>query len=384
MPVVSLASLLIQETEAVILQAALDLASSIGINVTSWLPGDPTRSLFIFEATKLSALETIVVGFVGSGFLDFATGDWLTILAQEVFNVTRPEATFATADCLLTNTGGAIFDIAAGDLTAKNTDTGATYHNTTGGTLVSSGTLTLTFEADIAGSGGNASVGEIDDLVTTLLGVTISNALSAVGIDAQDDPTLRQQCRDKLGSLSPNGPADAYSYVARTPALTGVTDVTRVRTFPDSSTGDVLVYIAGPSGGVSGGDVTAVTNAIALNALPLAITPTVLSANNVPVSVTSTVWVYRSVNKTTAQVQADVNTALTNLFLAQPIGGNIIPPATSGSLYQSSILAAIEDVYPQIFRVSLASPTGDTPLGNGDVPVLGSVSTTVVFIDDPK
>src|SRR5262249_39771218 len=159
-------------------------------------------------------------------------------------------------------------------------------HNTTGGNLpakvgVVNGTLTITVIADEAGSGSSAGAGEIDTLVTTSLGVTCSNATAAVGTDEQDESVTRQQCPDKLGSLSPNGPVDAYRYVARNSALTGSTAITRVRAYPDSDTGDVLVYLAGPSGAISSADRALAETAIADWATPLCITPTVSSATNV-------------------------------------------------------------------------------------------------------
>lgn len=392
----SLESLLIQQDKATIYAAFLQLATTLGLPVTSWQAGDPTRSLGWLEATILETLENVVVGYIKSGFLDYAAADaeatgnpiWLNIVAQQVFGVTVPSATYAETDVTLTNTGGGIFTIEPGDLTFKNSTTGATYHNTTGGTLTGVGTsgatLDVTVTADEPGSGSSAAANEIDALVTTLNGVTCTNAAAAVGIDQQDPSVTVQQCRDKLGSLSPNGPASAYSYVARNSALTGIQTVTRARVYPDSDTGDVLLYVAGPSGAVGGSDVTAVQNAITTYATPLCITPTVDSANNVTVAVTYTIWIYKSVNQTSAQIEAAILTALETMFSNRPIGGDIIPPATTGALYVSLIESTIRNVFPdQTFRVVVSLPSGDTALGNGDVPVLGTVTPTVNIISDP-
>lgn len=384
MPSPSLADLLIQQTKAVILSAGLSIAQTIGLPVTSWQAGDPSRALLNLEATILEALENVVVGFIQSGFLDYATAEWLVILAQQVFNVTVPTATFAETSVTLTNSSGGIYIIEPGDLTFKDSTTGQTYHNTTGGTLAASGTLSLDVTADTAGSIGSAGAGEIDALVTTLLGVTCTNPIAAVGIDQQDDSVTRQQCRDKLGSLSPNGPASAYSYVARNSALTGIQTITRARPYPDSDTGDVLLYLATASGAPNPGDVTAVADAINVWALPLTITPTVLAANNVTVPVTYTIWIYKSVNQTSTQVQTAIQTALENLFADKNIGGDIIPPAATGAFYLSDIEGAIAAVFPQIFRVSISAPSGDTALANGDVAVLGTMTPTINFVSDPS
>jgi hypothetical protein len=384
---VSLSSLLIQETKEAIYTAALAVAVAIGVPVSSWQPGDPTRSLYFVESETLSTLEAVVVGYISAGFLDHATGPWLKILAKQVFNVDVPDASYAETDLTLTNGGGGVYDIAPGDLTFKSSLTGKTYHNTTGGTLLGSpATLTITVVADEAGSASSAGAGEIDTFVTTLLGVTCSNSAAAIGLDEQEEATTRQQCRDKLGSLSPNGPKDAYSYVSRNSTLTGVTSVNRVRVYPDSDTGEVTIYVAGPNGAISGGDLTAVETAIATWATPLCITPTVLNASNVSVAVTYTLWIYKSVNKTSAEVQATVLSALEAMFASQtlnPIGGNIIPPSATGSLHKSLIESTIRGASPQAFRVSVSAPSGDTALTNGQVATLGTVTPTINFVNDP-
>lgn len=382
---VSLETLLVQETKEQIYQKALDIATAIGLNVSSWQAGDPTRSLYHLESETLATLEEIVVGFIQSGFLDYAEDDWLEVIADQFFGVTVPEATFATTDVVLTNGGGGLYTIDAGDLTFKSTLTGKTYRNTTGGTLASGpGTeLTVTVVAEEAGSESSAGAGEIDELVTALLGVTCSNALAAVGIDRQDDATTRQQCRDSRGALSPNGPGAAYAYVARNSDLTGTNGITRVRVFSDSDTGDVTVYLSGPSGAVSETDRALVEDAILTWATPLCITPSVLSASAVTVPITYQLWLYSSVNKTAATIEAEVQEALEEMFSSRPIGGDIVPPAVTGALYVSMIESTIRSLYPEAFRVSVTVPADDTALSNGEVAALGTVTPTITLVSGP-
>lgn len=381
---VSLGSLLIQETKDVIYATALGIATAIGVPTSTWQPGDPTRSLFYLEAEELSELEVVVANFIASGFLDYATGPWLVILAQQVFNVIVPDATYASTTLTLTNAGGGVYDINAGDLTFKSSLSGKTFHNTAGGHLDGSGgTLSFNVTADEAGSASSAGAGEIDTLVTTLLGVTCTNALAAVGTDQQSEDVTRQQCRDKLGSLSPNGPKEAYSFVARTPALAGTNAVLRVRTYPDSDNGQVPIYLATASGGVLDADRALVEAGIAQWATPLCISPIVAAASNVAVPVTYTAYVYSSVNQTSTQIQAAIESALEAFFAAQQIGGDIIPPATTGNLYVLGIQSAIKDTFPQIFRVDVTAPAGDTALTNGQVATLGTITPTITFVANP-
>ncbi len=382
----SLASLFVQQTKAEIYTFALGIATAIGLPVTTWTAGDPARSLFHIESEMLASLEASVIGYAQSGFLDYATGDWLTILAYQVYGVTVPSATYATTDVELTNPGGGYYpDIAAGDLTFKNTSTGKTYTNTTGGTLASGPgtTLTVTVVADEAGSDSSAGIGEIDDMVTPLGSVTCTNDAAAVGVDEQDEETTRQQCRDRLGRLSPNGPREAYNDVARDSTLTGTTGITRVRSYGDSDTGEVTVYLAGPAGAISETDRALVETAILQWATPLCITPSVLSCTAVPVAVTYSMKLYKSANKTAAEAAEDIEAALEQLFASRPIGGDIVAPATTGKLYRSLIQSTIQTVFPQAFDVSVSAPSGDTSLTNGQVASLGTVTPTITLITNP-
>lgn len=375
----SLASLLIQETKAEIYARGLAVASALGLPVTSWVAGDPTRSLYHYVAEVLSTLETMVAGYMGSGFLEYATGDWLTILAAQVYGVERVEATYASTTVRLANTGGGIYVIEPGDVVVKNFTTGKTYTNIDGGTLLGSPlNLDLVFTADEAGSASSADATDIDTMVTTFLGVTCSNPTAALGLDEEADSAVRERCRAKLGTLSATGPRDAYDSVVRDPALTGSTEITRSRTVADSVTGEVTTYVAGPSGAVSAGAVTAAQAAVEQWAAPLCITPTVANSVSVTVAVTYSLWLYTTVGETTVAIEAAVEDALRTMFAARPIGGDIIAPATTGKLYKSLIESTIRGVYPNhAFRVSVSAPAADTSLAANEAAALGTVLATI-------
>jgi hypothetical protein len=387
----TLSSLLVRKSKAEIYQLGLDAAEAVGLTTTSWETGDPTRSLYHYLAAALDAVEDVVVSYISGAALELAaerareTGDttWLEIAAYQLSGYEPREATYAETACTLTNAGGGVYVIEPGDITAKNSGTGKTYHNLDGGTLTALGTLSLTFIADESGSDSNAGATEIDELVTKLLGVTISNPAAAVGGDKESADSIVTGAREKLGALSANGPRDAYNYVAKNSELTGISTVTRSRSFGDSDTGDVALYIAG-AGALSGGDVTAVEAAIAKWSTPLCITPTVQSASEVNVPVTYEIWLYESVNKTQTEVEDAIEDALQTLFATRPIGGDIIPPATTGKLYASLVLSEIRNVFPaHVFRVVLTAPAADVSLAIDEVAVLGTLTPTVNFIDTP-
>lgn len=159
--------------------------------------------------------------------------------------------------------------------------------------------------------------------------------------------------------------------------------MTRVRVYGSSETGDVTVYLAGPSGGVSEADRALVETGVATWATPICITPTVLAATNVSVSVTYELWLYKSVNKTAEEIKAAILAALQSMFATRPIGGDIVPPATTGKLYKTLIESTIRGVFSQAFRVSVTVPAGDTAIGNGQVAALGAVLGTINLVVDP-
>lgn len=396
MTVYSLDDLITVNTAETIYNATIDVAEVLGLPVTSWSVGDPTRSVYWSVATELARFEDVVANYVASGFLDLAVARcnedpddadryaWLVMLADQVYGYTADAATYATTDVTLTNGGGGLYVIEPGDLTLKSSTTDKTYTNTTGGTLASGPgtTLDVTVVADEAGSGSTAAATEIDTLVTTLLNVTCSNATAAQGTDAEAPSSIATGCRAKLGSLSAAGPADAYDYVATNADLTGTANVTRSRTYDDSTTGDVTIYVAGPSGAVAGGDVTAVEEAITEWALPLCITPTVASAVDLTQAITYELWLYDSVNMTTAEVEAAVETALEELFIARPIGGDIKAAIGSGFIYHSMLRGAFRETFGEHFvDVAVTVPAADTAVADNEVPVLGVITVTAIHFE---
>ncbi len=386
-PILTLEELLVTHTKEEIAEMALLVADSIGLPVSTWQPGDPTRSLLLLEAELLEKLDEIGAGLARSAFLETAKATpWMAVVADQVFGETADAATYATTTITLTNSGGGFYDFDPFALTVRNSTTGKTYHNTERIVLASGAGQTASggIEADEPGSDSTAAAMEIDEIVSGDGAITCSNATAAIGLDAQDDDSLEEQCTDKLGSLSPDGPKEAYSYVARRYQLTGTKNVTRCRVYADSDTGDVDVYLAGPSGAVEEADRALVEDAIVRWANPLCNTPNVMSASNVTQAITYSLWVYKSVNRTETQIATDVAQALAVLFRKRPIGGDVIPPA-DGKLYKDLVESAIGAVYPkeQVARVTLTTPSGDVALTRGQVLALGTITPSIYILEDP-
>lgn len=372
---ISLASLFTVETAARLLDRGLGVASALGVPVTSWRSGDPTLSTYHFLATILAELEGTMGEFVRAGFLSTATGDWLTLYAAEVYGVEREEGSYASGTITLENEGGGYHPIEIGSITFRSSITGKTYTNTSAGVLDSGvgETVTLDWKADEIGTDSSVAVDEIDEIVAGPLEVAIQSSGAGAGVDAWSDEDLRDQCTDSLGALSPNGPADAYEYVAKNSELTGVTGVTKARAVGDTDTGDVSVYLAGPAGAVGPSLVSAVEDAIAEWALPLCITPAVASAAAITTNVTITVYIRADAGATDDQVRDAVEAKLEAMIAALDIGGN------EGYLHRSLITAEVMAAFPgYVYNVTIAAPVADVALTDSQVAALGTVTITVV------
>lgn len=353
----------------------------LGVSTTSWQPGAIVRAMIAAVAIIIAFVSRVISQIAKGGFLEYSSGSWLTLLAKHVYGVERVQATYASGEVTLTNTGGGVYVLGADDLILTNLDTGKNYRNTAGFTLNALDDVTISIAAVEAGSDSTSVAGAITGFVTPLLGVTAANALAVVGEDEETDSALKTRCLEKLGALSPNGPSDAYSYVAKGAKAADGTliNVTRTRSDPDGD-GNIDLYVATASGAVTGTsgdastDLGAVALAIQTSAVPLCVTCNVYSATPVTINVAGDIYMYNTSGRTNAEVQAEAESALATFMSTQPIGGNVIGVST-GKVYLNRLEAEIVRSLPgEIFQVTLTSPAADVELGVNEVPVLGSVN----------
>lgn len=377
MSLVSFSDLISPVTLANWKAAIVSTASLVGLQTENWAEGGYTRTLVALFAKLYTTAGDVVRIIAASGFLDFAEGKWLTLLAKQVFNVDRVEATYASAPnaITLTNGGGGLYVFAAGDVVVANTSTGKTYRNTSGGTLNPGigQTLLLDLAAEAPGSGSNALVGAIAVMVTTFLGVTCSNDVALVGLDEESDPDLRQRCRDSLALLALGGIKRAYEFIAKSAKQTDGTPigVTRVRVMPAPGDGTLTVYIAGASGAIGGLDVAVVQSDFDTKVTPYGFTAAAVSAANVSISAPATIWIPASLGLTNAEAQAAVLAALETYVNTLPIGGVVISPS-AGKVYWRALLAVVANAIPGTLKAQLTSEL-DLPISDNEVPVFGGI-----------
>jgi phage-related baseplate assembly protein len=360
---ISVFSLLVRQTAAEFYAAALELAELVGLPVSTWRTGDPTRTMLRADADAFETLDSVQAELAASAFLETATGAWLTLRAKDVYGVERQEATFAAANITVANVGGGLFELSPGGLIVKNSVTGATFANQETVVIEPLAPSTVvSVVAQEAGVGGSSAANDIDTIVSpALTGVSISSATGAVGSDEQSDEDLREQCLATLGALSPSGPADAYEYVAGNVELTGVAGVTRRQASGDSADGTVIVYVATATSGLDGPSVAAIQAAVDEWATPLCTDATVQSGTARTINVTL------DLTPNLPSMQSVVESAVAEYFAGVDFGGVIAPDAIASAARVAIVAAGVN-----VTIVDCSSPALQT-LDAGEFPVLGAV-----------
>ena len=360
-----------------------------GTSTTAWAPGAVVRTMIAGVAIVLAAMSSLIELVARSGFLSLSEGDWLTVVAREIYATERIGATFATGTVTISNASGNVYSIAIGDLILLATVPGKTFRNTA---IVNVGSAEVGVQVPVQaveqGSASTAAAGQINALVTVFLGLSVTNAAAITGADAESDVDLTARAQEQVGSLSPNGPLDAYNFFAK--GALRATDasaigVTRVRATPDGA-GGVAVLVATAVGGITGTqsdattDLGAVHLAVETNAVPLGITLTTTSATTLVVAVTATLWIDERLADSDAAVTARVLAKLTALMATMPIGGVVVAPA-AGTLYIQAIEAAMSAaVVGSLVDLELASPAADTALATTSAVVMGALTLTIVRV----
>lgn len=375
----SLSDLITPVSQADAMNTLLSIASTIGLPTTSWQSGNPIRTMLATVAQKVSDLSLVATQMTRGGFGDLVSTDaWADAWSQSIYNVTRIPATQATGAVDVVNASATTYNLNAGELIVSHSVTGATYRNVAAVTLTANTTTTaIPILADTAGTGSNAAPAFVTVMVSTQNGLSCNNPLSIIGADKETTPLLVTRARRKLGSLSPNGPKDAYNYVA-TSLTTVSAPITRTNTVGSATTGIVTCYIANGAGAPSAADVALVQSAFDNFATPWAVTATAVAASPFVIPVTYQVYT-KGATLTPAQMQTAISSALVAFFASLKIGGDVIPPDT-GAVYLDAIQTAIANAAPGIRRVVLTAPSATVALTPNQVAVLGTLTGTITAL----
>lgn len=143
---------------------------------SAWQEFSAPRRLIELEAEAAADHEVAISSCAGGGLLRDSEGDWLDVLAEDVYGLPRTPAAFAEGTATLTcAAGGEAGTIDPGELVASDASGVRRFTNIDGGVLADSSTLLLHWRAEEAGAAWNLANGELSNLVTTLAGVSIAN-----------------------------------------------------------------------------------------------------------------------------------------------------------------------------------------------------------------
>jgi len=183
---VALSDLLVPRDRGTIEAILLSTLQGEEFPVTDWYVGGVVRTILKMIATGLLDRETLIGYIAAGGYLDLAASltdpsgapieDWLELLAQEQYDITRAPATFAQKRITLTcTTGPGPYTRTAGQLKAVS-QAGNYYLNTDSVTIPNGGSVVATFQAETPGAAIVDATGTIDELTTPLPGVSIIDA----------------------------------------------------------------------------------------------------------------------------------------------------------------------------------------------------------------
>lgn len=367
---------------------------SLGVPADQWRKGGVASTMLTIAAMALALASSTVVNFVSAFYLPVASGSGLVVLAQYVYGVTVPSATFATGQVTLTNSGGGNYpsgggQFAIGAYVVQNPSTKQTYANAAAFSLNAGQTITINVVATNSGSAGNAVPGSITAQITNLIGVAVTNATALIGTDPPNDAAIRLLCLNKLGVLSVRGVRTAYAYAVQT-AVNSVTgapvNINRWAITESNHVGSVFTWVASPSGVTDPNDVTGVATNIEALARPSAAVAFVLAATTVTYAPVISVYVTAPPGTSSATIKAGVDTAIATYLAQYPIGGVTAFDDVNGTtsfrgVFGTGIAGVIGAAVAAAAGGAIVSVKGATDLAltSGQVAV-DAVSTTVIVV----
>lgn len=393
------------------LSTILGIAGFLGLSTTAWQPIGMARTILATMAEVVARTSVLINLQAQGGYASYAAQmpgggsqytdaqgfltTWMDLVSVQVFNTPRQPATFAQGQLPINNATGTLRSGGAGTLHAKNLATGATYTNTAAYAVPANAVgYLIPFVADVAGSNSTATTGTTLSLTTPIAGCS-PQPLTAdwTGAAAETNAALLVRCIAKLGSLSPNGAAGSYRFVATsipqapvrsiTPPYAVTQPVTRVGEFTNKATGIVQAYLATASGPSLLGDVAVVNAAVQAFCVPNAQTVRSAPCTSFVQNIICYAYVPTAAGLTVAAIQNAAAQAQASYYGNMPVGGlslaipNQLPRDALIAVIATAI-AALSPAYAQQMNVVLVAPASDGTMAASDVPV-GSMQCAVVF-----
>lgn len=305
-------------------------------------------------------------------FLQYASGDGLTLFARSQFSLERYLAQVAIGNVrLISSPSAPLYNFLPGDITIGTQGPAAnqkTYTNVVGGTLTPNSILDLVFQANAPGADYNIANNTQLDLKTSFAGVAVSNPiyppdftwLTQQGADVESDDALKQRCITRWGTIGAECNEEGilyYAFLAPAGYIASPVKFARVLTNWIVSTnytgywpGAITVVVGSDFGGLIPGDLAAVrANYENPQKYGIGRLLSVINMDLLPVIVSADVYAFASSGLTAQNIMDLVTSSLVDFESFIDIGEAVFP---------QKIGARIEDANKKVIRnVNLITPT---------------------------
>ena len=364
---VSLLDIASQTTPANALALLLNYLTISGLPATAWQEGSVPRTLLEGESVAYADAMNLVAAITNGNILDLSEGEWLTLLAANVYQLTRKPAVFARGTATITNNSGSSFSQPAGSLLAASTQSTTSFRITDAIVGLANGAaIAVAAQAEEAGLGGNVAVNTITSLLTPYPGISINNPgtanvwLTQIGTREESDESLRIRCKARWPGRGGGKTLLAYEGMALE-----IEQVRQARVFPNKpGDGKAIIVIAGDTNPLDN-SVVLQAEALILPRASLCALVDVQAASAVNLTVVATAYVESAFAATAA---ADLDTALRTLIANRRIGQGV---------YRAEIIEALMAV-PGVGNVELSAPA--TNFSITEVEILSLLTAPTITI----
>lgn len=363
---VSLLDIASQTTPANALALLLNYLTISGLPATAWQEKSVPRTLLEGESVAYADAMNLVAAIANGNILDLSEGEWLTLLAANVYQLTRKPAIFARGTATITNNSGSAFAQPAGSLLAASTQSTTSFRILDAITLANGSSVVVTAQAEEAGLGGNVAVNTIASLLTPYPGISINNPgtanvwLTQIGTREESDESLRIRCKARWPGRGGGKTVLAYEGMALE-----IEQVRQARVFPSApGDGKAIIVIAGDTNPLDN-SVVLQAEALILPRASLCALVDVQAASAVNLSVVATAYVEAAY---LATVAADLDTALRTLIANRRIGQGV---------YRSEIIEALMAV-PGVGNVELGAPAVNVSINETEIISLLTAPTITI------
>jgi uncharacterized phage protein gp47/JayE len=353
-----------------------------GFRITNLRPGGVFYTLLEVTGQGLADLYNLLKQVASQMYLDTAVGDWLDLKVAE-FGVARKPAVKARGNVTFYRAGASgNVVIPAGTVVATPVDrTGKRLQFVvTADTVLQegSGQVEVPVEAELAGAAYNVGPGTINQLVTHIAGVTVSNGenwLTREGADTEDDDSLRKRAKMVWTTAATGGTKAAY--IAWGLEVPGVV-VVRVNDQHPRGQGTVDVIITGTAG-IPSADLVAQVQAYIDERRPLCADVLVMGPEPVAVDFNVVLYVARDYGDTSG-IAAQAAEVIDIMFR---YGDRDHPEIRKASpdygVSRAQVISNLMTI-PDVVNVELIAPAEDVPVNTYQLAVKGAVDIAVVSL----